>query len=91
VDLTWCSTHTTVSPAALAAVTAASWRSTSLRDEKPGTWIGSHELAEEIRELRGQYIAWGSKLFPVGVNERTLANKVPHIVNSLMLSQYKVL
>jgi hypothetical protein len=54
-----------------------------------GTWIGNTDAAQEIQELRLVYKRMGSELFPVKVNERTLANRVPGIVEDLMKGHYK--
>jgi hypothetical protein len=54
-----------------------------------GTWIGNTDAAQEIQELRLVYKRMGSELFPVKVNESTLANKVPALVESLMKGHYK--
>jgi hypothetical protein len=54
-----------------------------------GTWIGNTDAAQEVQELRLVYKRMGSELFPVKANERTLANKVPAIVECLMKGHYK--
>jgi hypothetical protein len=54
-----------------------------------GTWIGNSDAAQEVQALRLVYQRMGFELFPVKANERTLAYKVPAIVESLMKGRYK--
>jgi hypothetical protein len=54
-----------------------------------GTWIGNQDTSEEIQALRLVYKHWGTELFPIKVNEPTLANIVPKLVDDLMKGYYK--
>jgi hypothetical protein len=54
-----------------------------------GTWMGSSDAAQEVQEIRLVYKQSGFELFPVKANERTLANKVPLILESFMKGRYK--